>query len=211
MDEVGGGETRSFLSPGRVWSRGEVLARPSPVPDADGVYGWWFRLPPLVDASGCCQHEGLALLYVGISPRRPPPDGRAPGRQGLRRRLETHYAGNAEGSTLRKTLGCLLAAELGLELRRVGSGRRRTFAAREPVLSAWMQENTRVNWLVRDHPWELEDTLIADRDLPLNLEGNSRNLFHPELTRARARCVARANALPVLSNPGIGGRSAKTS
>lgn len=88
---------------------------------------------------------------VGISPRRPPRNGRAPGRQGLRQRLQAHYAGNAEGSTLRKALSCLLTAELGLELRRVGSGYRRTFAVGEPVLSAWMQ-NTRVSWLVRDHP-----------------------------------------------------------
>jgi hypothetical protein len=35
----------------------------------------------------------------------------------LRQRLQTQYAGNAEGSTLRKTLGCLLADELGIELR----------------------------------------------------------------------------------------------
>ena len=66
---------------------------------------------PFVDTNGCCQHDGLALLYVAISPRRPPRNGRIPGRQGLRRRLETHYTGNAEGSTLRKTLGCLLAGE----------------------------------------------------------------------------------------------------
>jgi hypothetical protein len=210
VGEDGEAGARSFVSPARVWSRSEVLSRPSPVPDAGGVYGWWFRqLPPLVDPSGCCQHQGLTLLYVGISPRRPPRNGRVPGRQGLRRRLETHYAGNAEGSTLRKTLGCLLAGELGLELRRVGSGRRRTFAIGEPALSAWMEANTRVSWLVRDDPWELEDALIAALDLPLNLEGNSRNLFHPELTRARARCVARANSLPVLPNPGIGGRAAR--
>jgi hypothetical protein len=30
------------------------------------------------------------------------------------------YAGNAGGSTLRKTLGCLLAGQLGIQLRRVG-------------------------------------------------------------------------------------------
>jgi hypothetical protein len=165
-------EAHVFVGPARVWSRREVLARPSPVPDAGGVYGWWFRrLPPLVDGSGCCHHEGLALLYVGISPRRPPRNGRVLGRQGLRRRLDTHYAGNAEGSTLRKTLGCLLAGELDLELRRVGSGRRRTFAAGEPVLSAWMEENTRVSWVVRDCPWELEDVLIASVDPAAELGG----------------------------------------
>jgi hypothetical protein len=85
------------------------------------------------------------------------------------------------------------------------------FAAGEPVLSAWMDENTRVSWVVCDRPWELEDVLIASLDLPLNLEGNSRNQFHQELTQARARCVARANSLPVLPNPSIGGRPARTS
>ncbi|WP_394816236.1 GIY-YIG nuclease family protein [Streptomyces mooreae] len=40
--------------------------------------------------------------------------------QNLRKRVRYHYRGNAAGSTLRLTLGCLL----GLELRRVGSGKR---------------------------------------------------------------------------------------
>ncbi|WP_386143941.1 GIY-YIG nuclease family protein [Streptomyces yanii] len=40
--------------------------------------------------------------------------------QNLRTRVRYHYRGNAAGSTLRLTLGCLL----GLELRRVGSGKR---------------------------------------------------------------------------------------
>ena len=69
-----------------------------------------------------------------------------------------------------------------------------------------MEQNAFVSWAVRDRPWELEDNLIATLDLPLNLEGNSRNRFHPELTRARARCVADAKALPALPNPGVGGR-----
>jgi hypothetical protein len=41
--------------------------------------------------------------------------------------IKDHYTGNAEGSTLRKTLGCLLADELGIQLRRVGSGKGMTF------------------------------------------------------------------------------------
>jgi hypothetical protein len=53
---------------------------------------------------------------------------------------------------------------------------------------------------------ELEDDLIAGLDLPLNLEGNSRNEFHQVLIQARARCASEANALPALPNPGIGGR-----
>lgn len=107
---------------------------------------------------------------------------------------------------MRKTLGCLLADELGIQLRRVGSGNRVTFVEGEQVLSAWMAENAYVSWVVLDRPWELEEELIAALDVPLNLKENSRNQFHPVLTQARAQCLARAWTLPVLPNPGIGGR-----
>jgi hypothetical protein len=53
-------------------------------------------------------------------------------------------AANAEGSTLRLTLGCLLADELGIELRRVGSGKRFTFSTGEKRLSEWMEANARI-------------------------------------------------------------------
>ena len=106
---------------------------------------------------------------------------------------------------MRKTLGCLLAEELEIQLRRVGSGTRMTFGAGEQVLSAWMAENAFVSWVVRDAPWELEDDLIAALDLPLNLKGNQRHPFHRVLSQERAQWVARARALPVLDNPGIGG------
>ena len=94
----------------------------------------------------------------------------------------------------------------GIQLRRVGSGTRKTFVAGEQALSAWMADNAFVSWVIRERPWELEDELIAAVDLPLNLEGNSRNPFHPILTQTRAQCVAQANALAVVPNPGIGGR-----
>ena len=205
-------EVAAFVNPVRMYSCGEVLARPSPVPAQDGVYGWWFRkLPPLVVADACRLHQGLRLLYAGISPNRPPQNGRTPSKQNLRGRIRYHYTGNAEGSTLRKTLGCLLAGELGIQLRRVGSGTRMTFAGGEQALSAWMAENAYVSWVVRDRPWELEDALIATLDLPLNLQGNPLNQFHPVLAGVRAECAAQAKALPVIPNPGIGGgRQART-
>jgi hypothetical protein len=196
-----------FLSPERLWRRQEVLSRPSPVPAVPGVYGWWFdRLPMPMDTSGCRTYRGATLLYTGISPKRPPMNGRAPSRGQLRQRIVTHYAGNAEGSTLRKTLGCLLTAQLGIQLRRVGSGSRRTFLDGEQTLSSWMAEHALVSFVPHKRPWELEDQLIASLDLPLNLEGNSRNPFHVQLTDIRKRAVAIANELPVVPNPGIGGR-----
>jgi hypothetical protein len=76
----------------------------------------------------------------------------------------------------------------------VGSGNRLTFVEGERALSAWMAEDAYVSWVVCDRPWELEDELIAELDLPLNLQGNSHNQFHSTLTGARARCVAQAKA-----------------
>jgi hypothetical protein len=52
--------------------------------------------------------SGLALLYVGISPKPPSAVG-TPSRQTLRSRLRYHFRGNAEGSTLRLSLGCLFS------------------------------------------------------------------------------------------------------
>jgi hypothetical protein len=52
----------------------------------------------------------------------------------------------------------------------------------------------------------LEEELMAGLDLPLNLQGNSRHSFHPVLTRVWKECADNARALPVLANPGTGGR-----
>ena len=132
--------------------------------------------------------EGLTLLYIGISPKAPPLNGRSPSRQNLRTRIRYHMQGNAEGSTLRLTLGCLL----GLQLRRVGSGRRLTFGVDEQRLSDWLAANARVTWEVCYQPWLLEPELIISIPLPLNLEGNSHPFCHSlaEIRRS-ARRVAR--------------------
>jgi len=37
-----------------------------------------------------------------------------------------------------------------------------------------MAENAFVSWVVRERPWNLEDVLIRELNLPLNLQGNSR-------------------------------------
>lgn len=207
MDAARDAEMDALIAPMKVWRRSEVLERPSPVPAVPGVYAWWFdELPAQLDVTGCARSGGLTLLYTGISPKAPPQNGRAPSKGHLRQRIQTHDSGNAEGSTLRKTLGCLLSEQLGIQLRRVGTGGRRTFVEGEAKLSRWMEKHALVSWVVRQSPWELEDRAIATFDLPLNLDGNSRNGFYAELKRARARCTGAANDAPVLPNPGVGGR-----
>ncbi|MFB6679965.1 GIY-YIG nuclease family protein [Streptomyces sp. NPDC056390] len=79
------------------------------MPAAAGVYGWHFERAP------CADLDAGRLLYVGIAPRYM---ANRTSTQNLRKRVRYHFRGNAAGSTLRLTLGCLL----GIELRRVGSG-----------------------------------------------------------------------------------------
>lgn len=189
----------TVVDPAQVWSRAEVLQSSCPVPAGPGVYGWYFKeLPYPIDTRGCVVRGDLTLLYVGISPKAPPRNGRAGSRETLRSRIRYHYRGNAAGSTLRLTLGCLLGDRLGLQLRRVGSGTRLTFADGEHALSAWMADNAYVTWLETPKPWAAEHELIAAVDLPLNLDQNRRNAFHAELTLRRARARATARALPVV-------------
>jgi hypothetical protein len=100
---------QAITEPERLFRRDEVLARPCPVPAEAGVYGWYFKGLPGVPISTCVERDGLRLLYVGISPKAPPQGGGRPSRQSLRSRVRYHYRGNAYGSTLRLSLGCLLS------------------------------------------------------------------------------------------------------
>jgi hypothetical protein len=164
------------------------------IPARHGVYAWWFDVvPDGVPVDGCLTRTGWTLLYVGISPKRPSANGRPPSRQNVRTRVGYHFRGNAEGSTLRLTLGVLL----GLELRRVGSGTRRTFSAQEAVLSQWMADHARVSFVEHPEPWLLEERLIAELPLPLNLDQNT-HPFRPVLSALRSAAKARAAELPVL-------------
>lgn len=177
--------------PGRLWTIGEVSVRPSPVPKLAGVYGWYFRaIPPNVPTAGCLRHMDFTLLYVGIAP------SRLSSPRTLRKRLRDHCRGNAYGSTLRQSLGCLLSEKLGIHLQRV-SDNRITFGPGEAALSAWMAENARVVWLPMQTPWVAEQALIQTLVLPLNLRENDRHPFHPILAKLRSDANVRARALSI--------------
>ena len=111
-----------FANPPILYSRSEILSKPYPVPKERGLYAWFFKeIPPGVPTAECVTKDGLTLLYVGISPKN------LESSSNLLHRIKTHYTGNAEGSTLRRTLGVLLEEQCGFPLRRVGSGKRLTF------------------------------------------------------------------------------------
>lgn len=181
------------------------MTRPCPVPSGSGVYAWYFSaVPGHIETAGCTEIEGWKLLYVGISPKEPPTNGRAASRSNLRKRLLTHFAGNAAGSTLRKTLGCLLSTELGVALRRVGSGDRYTLTnPGEQILDHWLDAHARVTWLESPQPWRVEREILASGlPLPLNVRDNPCEA-HTTLVRSiRAAAMRRADTLPILAVSG---------
>ncbi|MEZ0341026.1 GIY-YIG nuclease family protein [Mycobacterium sp. pV006] len=191
-----------FLAAQR-YTRAEIFADPSPVPAEAGAHGWWFReIPADIDVSGCEQRDGWTLLYVGISPSPPREDGKPQKPGDLHKRIRYHFGAgraSADGSTLRKSLGVLLGPQLGFALRRVGSGKRQSFAGGEAVLTHWMADNAAVSWVLHPEPWHLEAKLLQALNLPLNFQGNDRNAFAPTLKKLRRDAAAKAAKMRVLA------------
>ncbi len=182
--------SNALLFPKKKWSRAQVLGPSRPVPEEPGVYAWYFRkIPRRVPRTGCHRSsDGLTLLYVGISPAKPK-KGRRPSRQNLRDRLRQHFDGDAECSTLRRSLGCLR----GLKLKQRGAKGFTFGPAGELALSAWMAKNAFVCWVPSIDPWLVEHQFIAAHGatLPLNLQGNKANTFRKTLKAIRANAKPR--------------------
>jgi Domain of unknown function (DUF4145) len=183
---------RELLYSARLYRWSELKKNPILPPPSPGVYGWFFRrMPPEVPTDLCVAREGAILLYVGISPKNDASDG------SLRKRLQLHFEGNAESSTFRETLGCLLEPELGTALRRDGSGNK-TFGEKESTLSDWIADNTMVAWVTTPKPWLLEDHLLNTLSLPLNIEGNAGHSFSARLKELRKKAVQRVEGLDIV-------------
>ncbi len=173
-----------------------MLHRPSPVPAASGLYAWYFSdRPAVVPTEGCLTLDGKTLLYIGIAPDS---EGKPNSSQSLLRRIQYHYRGNAEGSTLRRTLGVLLENKSGFSLRRVGSGKRITLThAGEHYLDEWMEENAFVAWMVHPEPCVIERLLLGELSCPLNIKDNRHHPFAHTLRQMRIEALRRAREMPI--------------
>ncbi len=184
-------------APNTLLTRREVITAPSPIPRKRGIYACYFKqIPGDIPTTNCLTYNGLTLLYLGICP------GRAKGGKPLsdrtmyQRLVSDHMKGNAEGSTLRLTLGILLAEQTGFPLRCIQSRSnahkpknklRKTFTNRgEQALDDWLNENIFMTWQELDQPWLLEEQLILELSVPLNLQGNKQHAFHSELSQLRS-------------------------
>ena len=198
-------KAQQLLNPDWLYTASEIGTRPCPVPATAGVYAFYFDGPPPgIDSKDCHRINQHALLYIGIAPKAPPLNGRSASKSHLRKRLRTHYFGNAEGSTLRRTLGCLLSAQLAIQLRRVGSGSRYTFTnPGEQVLDDWMRQHAFVTWVETSAPWELETHLLSSGlRLPLNLDGNPCQEAVATVSAIRSKARQLADQLDIIIDSG---------
>jgi hypothetical protein len=190
--------TSLLTNPPILYPRSAVLSQPCPVPQDRGLYAWFFKeVPPSVPIDGCVAKDGITLLYVGISPKN------ETSTQNLRKRITTHFRGNAEGSTLRLTLGTLLSGQSDFPLRRVGSGTRMTFThLGEQWLDDWMGENAFVAWVKHQAPWEIESEIFRGVSLPLNIRDNDHHPFAKKLSAMRSEAKKFAREMPIASQAG---------
>jgi hypothetical protein len=152
--------------------------------DGAGLYTWWTDkrgATDLTDGLGLPLSEGL--IYAGQT------GGTTVGgvtrAATLRSRIGgNHLRGRVRGSTFRFTLAAALLRPLGLE----AEGPRRLAAESEAKLSRWMREHLSVcTVLVADRILviQLENTLLARLDPPLNLEGMQATTLRGQITRLR--------------------------
>jgi hypothetical protein len=154
------------------------------IPDAPGIYAC-----AVGDGSGLLEVaryraiecrpptpvSGAALLYVGSSER-----------LGLRTRMLHHLHGDSRKSTLRQSIGVILARHLGL--RGVAAPGRTAFhfGKGEKILSRWMQENLQFSHLCCEYPVDAERLLMQTHRPPLNIKECERSPFAQHLLALRA-------------------------
>ena len=189
-----------LTKPDKLWSRKEILQRPSPVPRENGIYAWYFKEIPNIALfkkyfnfkndhlmKDTIKFGEYQLLYIGISPSSPKSNNN------IRNRIRSHMNSNASASTLRLTLGCLISEQLNISLKQIRN--RFYFGEEENILSEWMEHNTFVTFESCSEPWLVEAEAIKTLNLPLNILDNGHNKFYNALKniRKQAKILARKN------------------
>jgi len=165
---------RDLVAPPGLYRAVDIAADPKLVPDAPGIYGWWFDDTLIgVPMGESLELDGRRLLYVGIAPSAPAKSGLSSKRT-LRDRLKNHTRGPIATSTLRRTLTSLVGSSLGLSVTRSSNGKLALSRENEQSLTEWMTLHARVAWMVNSRPWEIESALIKSGPrLPLNIKESS--------------------------------------
>ena len=118
------------------------------------------------------------LLYIGATT------------QGLRTRIKQHLKGDGRVSSLRRTVGVMLADELQL---RVHLGRMNFhFGEGEERLTRWLCDNTLISVHPTKNPMGAEKFLIGTLSTPLNITARRTHPYAKHLMNLKALCKKRA-------------------
>lgn len=156
---------------------------PDQVPDAPGVYTALLeRRDGLVKAleDAGLDHSALAdeprpIVYIGSSG------------SSLRRRLRTHVVGDSRRSTLRMTLGALLAPQLGLEPIGTPGHTYFEFGGQEAVLSRWIEDHLSFAFFECVAPVSIESAMIIQCRPALNISYQRASRHARRLMQLRSR------------------------
>lgn len=170
---------RHLLHERPLQTSAEIRALQQAIPMEPGIYAWFFASTlglPVHDELPC--RDGMVFLYTGIATR-------------LRKRLLNHCNNSSGSSSLRRSIGCLLMNELGLQARTTGVRRKLAFERQgELALSEWIVANARVAWIPFTEPGILESWIIQHYRPPLNIQENAgETQAHLMQLRADARGV----------------------
>jgi len=165
-------DTSAAISPDEFLLAGRTAT------DRPGLYSWWVDRPGAAAlSSGVRMIVGPGLIYAGLAGATRWPSGQR-SKNTLWLRIATmHLAGKHEFSTLRRTLGAILAAV---------QGRTRVD---ECELTKWMRAHLRVVLVPfddRDELGRLEKRVLAALDPPLNLQGMASTPLRTRLRELRA-------------------------
>ena len=72
----------------------------------------------------------------------------------------------------------------------------------EQWLDQWMDENTRISWVLDPEPWVIEENTLKSVSLPLNLKGNE-HVFKSSLSTLRKEAITQARILEIANELGI--------
>ena len=172
-------------------SSARLAANPSLIPAVPGTYMIFFDSGTLfLEQAGYLDFsaefplsiDGFDLLYAGAT------------RDSLRVRALQHVVGDSRSSSLRMTVGALLAHELALEP--VGDGTRTyfSFGDGERRLTDWLCAHTRVAVHPCDDPFALEKELLRSFPIPLNITERKRHAYSKYLMALRAVYAGRPHS-----------------
>lgn len=166
-----------------------------PCPKSNGIYAWYFKndIFEFPNQEKISVYKNYSILYIGIAP------SRITSKSNLRKRIFNHLKGNAYSSTLRLSLGVLLADRSKFILRRIKNKKMFRFTDKgERFINDWLDENSLISWFEYSKPWEIEKHLINQLYLPLNIQGNINNPFKIDLLRLRKQAKQKAKILAII-------------